>query len=257
MSVAEQADPELEIGRVIERTFRLITHNIGVFAALGMAVNLPYAIVVWFTAQLEQGDTFLGVLFPVVEALVFLAVWNLLQAAVTHASVEDLNGRRPSFGASLAVALASVLSLIGLALVYGAGVGLGLLLLIFPGILAMVRWSVAVPVLLVERRGVFDSLSRSSGLVRGYGPNVFGLLIIFGLANLAFSMLVRAVTGALAGQALVGTLLSPSLLVVLAADVIANGVSTIVGAAGIAALYYELRVTKEGIDPEALASVFD
>ncbi len=36
------------------------------------------------------------------------------------------------------------------------------MLLIIPGIYLLLRWSVAIPVLVQERRGVLDSMSRSA-----------------------------------------------------------------------------------------------
>jgi hypothetical protein len=40
-------------------------------------------------------------------------------------------------------------------------------------------------------------------------------------------------------------------------DVIGTMITSIIGSTFVAAIYYELRQIKEGIGPEALASVFD
>jgi hypothetical protein len=70
---------------------------------------------------------------------------------------------------------------------------LGFLLFVLPGLLLLaglfyllVRWILLVPVIVLENRGLFASLDRSSELVRGNGWSVLGvtlftLLILFGV----------------------------------------------------------------------------
>jgi len=54
----------------------------------------------------------------------------------------------------------------GLSLLHGIGVSLGLLLVVIPGVLLLLRWSISLPVLLVEKCGVVESLRRSWELTR-------------------------------------------------------------------------------------------
>ena len=67
--------------------------------------------------------------------------------------------------------------LLGLGIVAGIAIGIGFLLLIVPGLILMTIWSVAAPVLVLERAGVFASLGRSRELVRGNGWQVFGVIV--------------------------------------------------------------------------------
>src|SRR5690606_19863729 len=93
-----------DMGRVIERTFGVIAANLASFAGLGLVlVALPAAAIGWFQMQIQTsamadasgfnfasiGYLFLGVLIAWITSL-------LLQAAVIHASVADLKGRRAS-----------------------------------------------------------------------------------------------------------------------------------------------------------------
>jgi hypothetical protein len=62
---------------------------------------------------------------------------------------------------------------------------LGFLLFILPGLLLLVgfffllvRWILLVPLIVLEGRGLFASLDRSSELVRGYGWRVLGVIIL-------------------------------------------------------------------------------
>jgi hypothetical protein len=77
-------------------------------------------------------------------------------------------------------------AIIGLGIIAGFCIGLGLLLLIVPGAILATLWSVAVPVLVLEKVGILDSLGRSMQMVRGWGFQVFGLLVIVLLIYFAF-----------------------------------------------------------------------
>ena len=60
----------------------------------------------------------------------------------------------------------------------GIGVGIGIVLLIVPGVWLGTIWGLALPALLVERTGVFGALGRSRALVRGRFWAVLGLLVL-------------------------------------------------------------------------------
>ena len=70
----------------------------------------------------------------------------VLQAAVVHGTVADLNGRRASFADCLATGLKHFFPLLLIALIYFLCVFIGLIFLIVPGIIVAVIMSVAVPV---------------------------------------------------------------------------------------------------------------
>jgi hypothetical protein len=64
---------------------------------------------------------------------------------------------------------------------------LALLLLIVPGLLLSARWSAAGPLIVLERRGPFEALETSNGLVRGrtwhvVGASLLALLVAIVLA---------------------------------------------------------------------------
>ena len=55
---------------------------------------------------------------------------------------------------------------------------IGFLLIIVPGLILITIWSVAAPVVVLERPGVFAALGRSRELVRGNGWQVFGVIFV-------------------------------------------------------------------------------
>jgi hypothetical protein len=82
--------------------------------------------------------------------------------------------------------------LVGIALMQGIGVGLGLLLFIVPGLLALTRWAIAVPVAVIEDRKTDASIKRSKEILAGNGLNVFKVIFATGvltiLVGLPFSL---------------------------------------------------------------------
>ncbi|MDP0959003.1 hypothetical protein Q6334_28190, partial [Klebsiella pneumoniae] len=92
------------------------------------------------------------------------------------AAVNGFNGKATSFGQAFDVGVKMFLPLLGFAIIAALGAGLGYLALIVPGVIISVMWSVASPAVVVEKRGVLESLQRSRDLTRGYRWNVFGLM---------------------------------------------------------------------------------
>ncbi len=65
----------------------------------------------------------------------------------------------------------------------GLATVLGLLLLIVPGLLLAARWSTAGPLIVLERKGPFEALEMSNGLIRGRTWPVVGAGLIVVLAS--------------------------------------------------------------------------
>ena len=102
----------------------------------------------------------------------------LLQGALIFGAVADFNGRKAPFNECMSVALRYFLPLLGLGILVGLGMILGFMLLIIPGIFIALGWSIAAPVLIVEGKGITDSISRSWELTKGYKRWILLLVII-------------------------------------------------------------------------------
>jgi hypothetical protein len=122
-------------------------------------------------------------------------------------------------------------------------------LLIAPGIILSLGWSVIVPVRVVEKKAIFDVFGRSWQLTSGYRWPIFGLFLIVGLGSLALQFVITPINGLISGTG--------GLAIYMAAAVIVRVVLALFGATLVGVIYYELRSVQEGIGPEALAAVFD
>jgi hypothetical protein len=142
-----------------------------VYVALGLLSSIA-------TEAAEEGG--IGVAFWGLLSLVFTVVglfW--LQGALVEAvrdvrdgradvPISELYGRtRPRLPALIS---AGVLAAIG--------IGIGLLLLIVPGLYLLVRWALVVPVIVLEGRSAGESFTRSWELVRGHGWSVLGVILL-------------------------------------------------------------------------------
>ncbi len=246
---------QFDLGRVIQRTFTAIRENAAIFfGASTVMVGAPSAVMGLGQGTAVTGGAAVGFLTMAAGWVFYLVGLYMLQGMVVKAAVNGFNGKATSFGQAFDVGVKMFLPLLGLAIIAALGAGLGYLALIVPGVILSVMWSVASPAVVVEKRGVLESLQRSRDLTRGYRWNAFGLMVIY----VILSWIIGAAVGAL-GLATGGGFLdgSPNLWVNTASGVVVNILSAVVASAGVAALYYELRTVKEGAGPEALAAVFD
>jgi hypothetical protein len=126
---------------------------------------------------------------------------------------------------------------------------LGLVALIVPGIILACMYYVSMPACIAEQSGVFQSMSRSSFLTGGHRLKVFGASTLF--------WVVAAILGG--GFAVVYDLAFPEAgpIETLVGTEVPMVVVNCFGGILISVFYYELRIAKEGVDIDKIASVFD
>jgi hypothetical protein len=147
------------------------------------------------------------------------AFW--LQGALVKAVADVRDGRadmsiRDTFASAWphvpAVAIAGILA--------GLGIALGLLLLIVPGLVLMTWWVVIIPAIVLEDKSAAESFSRSRELVRGYGWNVFGVIVLTILLLIVASIVIALILSPLddwlqelLSDVISGTLIAPFIAV--------------------------------------------
>lgn len=244
-----------DLGRVIQRTFGAIKQNAAVlFGSAALLVGAPSILSAYGQSAMLSEEFGPGVLMMMAGAVLNFVGLYLLQGMVVKAAVNGFNGKTTAFGDAFNVGVQNFLPLLGLAIFASIGMMLGFLLLIVPGIILAVMWSVGAPSVVVEKRGVFASLQRSRELTKGYRWQVFGLLVIYVILSWIIGAAIGGLSLATGGTLSGGT---PNLAVNLITEPIVNILSGVVASAGVAALYYELRSAKEGVGSEELASIFD
>ena len=242
-----------DMGRVVSRATGAIGRSPAVFLGLTAALTiLPALLVIVLRNASPPSDPITAATSTLFWSFALIIPGYVMMAAVTHATVVDLKNGQPSFGDSVKVGFRVVLPLIGLAIIQTFGVMIGLVLLVIPGIILAIMWSVALPALVEERRGVFASLGRSSELTKGSRWAILGFLIVAIICIFVPALLIPVLTGAL-DDPLAATRLSFANVI----GQILTGLASMVVYVGLAAIYIELRFVKEGTSAETIAAIFD
>lgn len=243
-----------DLGRVMERTFTVIGRNFATFLLAAIVlVGIPSIITVIGQGGTPFPQTLRGWGVMLTGWLLSLIGTYLLQAAIVHVTVNSLNNRPVGLRAALGRAGGRLLPILGLSVLIFLATIVGTMLLIVPGVIIAILWCVAVPALVVERRSILSSLQRSRDLTRGFRWPIFGLFVIYMIVATVISGTVTGISVATGGT-LEGT---PNILVSLVFTPLISIVQGIVGSAGIAAVYHELRTAREGVGADELAAVFD
>lgn len=77
------------------------------------------------------------------------------------------------------------------------GIGLGLILLIVPGLYLLTRWVLITPVIVVEKRSAGESFGRSSELTAGHRWTVLGVIAVTLVILLVGSAIVSGILSAI------------------------------------------------------------
>jgi len=166
----------VSIGGVLEDAFLIYRR---MFARSVVVAGLVFAVVGLADALAARRATSLVTL---VSLLLGLVGGLLVQGALVFA-VRDLHESRPIAPARELVdrTRERLGTLLGASLLYGVGVAVGLLLLIVPGLIAVARWALIVPLVVIERRGWREAFARSNELVRGQTGRVLVLVVVANL----------------------------------------------------------------------------
>jgi len=195
-------DRKLSVGDTLSRTFSIYRDQAGVLLPVAFWLFLVLAI-----AELLAGDNELSLF--VVSFVLGLTITFLYQGMVVALVKDVQDGRRDrSIGELMRLVLPVLMPLIGAGLLVALGAGIGLLLLVAPGLYLFTIWSVAAPVIMVERRGVFDALGRSRQLVRGNGWPVLGVILVALLIGVVVAILLALLADAVADGEIVEAVFS-------------------------------------------------
>jgi len=285
-SVASSGLERFSIGRVFSNTFSVIGRSFGPLAIIvGLFSTLPSLIYNYWNFSRLAGMTGGGGVagmersaiagygaISVIAGLVIFMLALLAQAALVRATVEDMNGKRPAVGDCIQIALRSLLPALGIGVLVFLALGLsGFLMVMIAAFIPLIGWliglallitaaiwvlsiSVAVPVVVQEREGVFGSISRSRALTKGSRWSIFGLLLIIGIVAMViqggFSLLIGLAVASSGGISAGGVVFGA-----VGSSLVSTIFSAVISVA-IAVTYVELRRVKEGTSVDELARIF-
>ena len=277
------------VGELINQGFSLLFGNFGVLLLIHGITWLPFELIT--NALVGQIETplnnsndaaetlrLLAQLGPVIAipALMNLVIMPIAEGATVVVVADPFTGKRPSLATAFTVAIRSLLRLlviggIPMAIMAVSGViavvlallgPIGLLLcalVVIAGYAAMLYavliFSVAAPVLVLEGTGITASLARSRALTRGSLLRIVLLFVIFTLISITFQLAINSMLG------VVGIELSETVpgisFVNTPLDFVVNMIGTAFMTSLFVALYFDLRVRRDGFDLDNLAELVD
>jgi hypothetical protein len=243
---ARFAESDFRVGSVLTRTAKILSQHFLIFFLIGLVANLPSLLLGYGGGSVGASPTGQNAVLLIVGGVLSFVLSMISQAVMVHAAFQAMRMRPVSLGESMRVGLSRVFAVILLALLMGILGGLAALLLIVPALIVMTMWFVSTPACVVERTGPWTSMKRSAALTKGHRWKVFGLLLLLILVSLIVAGLLQLVLMQVGSTILVllGTLLWGALW-------------TAFYSIAVVTTYHDLRVAKEGIDIEQIASVFD
>jgi hypothetical protein len=244
ISAAAPAAPgEFRIGEVFSKTATLLSRHFLVFFVVALVAGVPRLL--WTGAEGQSAANFpLGRFF--LGLALYLVLNTLAQAVIVYGAFQAMRGRPVDLGECLRVGLGRFFPIIGLVICAYLAIWIGLILLIVPGIILAIMWYVATPVCVVEQKGPLASLGRSSEITKGHRWKIFGMVLLL--------IIVAAIVGGIIGVLL--GLTGSSILVTLGTLAWTGVWGAFYAIFGVVT-YHDLRVAKEGVDTDQIASVFD
>jgi hypothetical protein len=223
---------KLDVGATLSEVFSVYRDNAGVL--------LPVAFWLFLVVAILNGIAGSSLFLLLVASVVGIAAGTLYQGMVVNLVRDVQDGRRDfSAGELLSSATPFILPLIGAGILAGLGIGIGLILLIVPGLILLTIWAVIAPAIVVEKSGVMDSFGRSRQLVRGNGWQVFGAIVVAFLIVIVGGLVFGAIAAAIAD--------GPLLRIVFSA--LASTITAPVSALVAAVLYFRLRAIEGAVAP--------
>jgi hypothetical protein len=242
---------EVRVGTVLSRTFSVAGRNALIFLLASSVINVPSLLVTLNVGVSRAGpnllsNTVLSTLAATGASAVLLS--PLMQAVINYMAFEDLCDRPVAFLTALGRGLRCYFPLVMAYISLMVVLFFGFLLLLVPGIIFALWFSVIGPACVVERLGPFAALGRSRHLTKGYRGKVFGLFLIVWVAavvvgGIEFKILPILGAGSI-GFFAGGRFVLQTLLGTFTATLFS-------------VLYYELRMAREGVFSSRFASVFD
>ena len=260
----------LEVGDLLDETFRLYRRHFLLFGGISVLLALPsaglFGLALGYmgstlnrystgpTAPTQPPDfSFLGPVFVGlgVAFLVNLLILPFSMGAVMYAASESALGRPVTAGGIVRGVLHRYFSLLGYWALFYVSFVVAFVLCVVPLVLwtwVFVGWIVAVPAMFVENIGLGAALARSWHLVKLRWWRTFLVLflisIVWYVAGLALAAFVQL------GQVLLLIVLSPFIaqaITTAVAQVVSALVTPIIQIA-LVLIYFDLRVRKEGLD---------
>jgi len=240
MSELINKDP-MTVGKILDKSVNFIFRNILWITLIGFLISLPELSFNEWMPDANPEDTFVLLKYKLILRVIRMVITPFLAGTVTILLGEHFCGRKIAWYQGFGKSIKKWIPLVLLQLVIGIVVGLGSILLLIPGLIAMCATACAIPAMMLEDLRPMKAFDRSWGLTKKNRLRIFGYLFInMVTVAIASSVIPLAVT--------MGVALDPIYKVGLSALIFAPFQALWPAIATL--LFYDLRIRKEAMDLE-------
>lgn len=238
------------IGELLDKTIKLYKKDFAKYLSLSVIGYLPLILTTLFGGvliglnsssfegrvnanQLPFPPSYFGIFFLLI--IISVLFQTVLRMSLIKACQDSIFDRPISIGECLKLGLSKFFPYLIAGILIWLSVTVGFILLIIPGIIFLVWFSLFEPVIVIEDIGYASALGRSRSLVKGYFWRTLGFFIVTGLLVFIIVGIISQVLGLIpvVGQ-IIGFIIQ---LAVFPFQLIAETL-----------YYYNQRVIKEGYD---------
>lgn len=175
-----------EVGALFRDALALFRRHFWLFVTLSAAVVVPAGLIVEgiglerLTSSYDSSPSVAEAAIPTIVE--FLVVTPIVVAICIHALHSIADGRRPSPGSVLVAGFEAFTPLFAAVVLAAAGIALGFLALILPGVYLAIRWYFVPQAVVIDGARGPAALSRSTELVEGFWWRTFGLVVLVNVA---------------------------------------------------------------------------
>lgn len=249
-----------DLGELLGATFRVTMQHIVPLFVLSVIVNLPNLGWQLLGAAIAPAESDVDVLRRVVAGvglfLTSIIVPVVGGAVATMIVAQSFTGDRTSLGTAIQVAMRRFLPLLLFSFAFALVFGLGLILLIIPGVYLALRYFVSSPALVLEGLTVGQAFGRSAGLTKGRILALAGFAIVVYLVIMVPTF-VAAFVSVLVETARTGEVPETDSFMMLAVQWVGSVVGGTLWPVVPVVAYFDLRTRKEAFDVDQLASLVD
>ncbi|WOE75128.1 hypothetical protein [Alterisphingorhabdus coralli] len=237
-----------DLGKGFNDAIALLTeHMQTILVALGLFTILPAMLMHFFIGSTELNVN------PLAAFSGFNGIWVLVSVLLGMLGsltifTAFLTQTKTDLGATISAAAAMFLPYLLTNIIMWIGIGLGLVLLVIPGIFLMVKLVCASPIVAAEKeKNPIEALKRSWEMTEGNGMIIFAFLLIIGVGIIVISWISNLIT--------LGMILNGGVVAMIGAllAAIVSAITSAISLAAIAAIYRQLA---EGVDSAELQETF-
>ncbi|MGA7429376.1 MAG: hypothetical protein WBQ24_17685 [Xanthobacteraceae bacterium] len=240
----QAVERDFRLGHVLAQALSILRRHAAPFLLLYVIAALLINVPVTFT---NDDSPAADVVLAMGISQALYVVFNVFAgAAVVDVVIDDMRGRPVDMTKALRVALRRFFPALGATIAVVGLAILGFALIIVPAAIVVSMFFVVVPACVVEGLGPVQSMRRSAELTKGSRWRIFALWFAIVMAEIIVQMELDQAIRPFGYFALV-----------LAPQVLWDMVVGAFAAVATAVVYRDLRVAKEGVDADQVATVFD